>query len=74
VFSYAGAGEFFYFATVSTKWRCEYIAYLRSVGKGKTTQHDAVLRSTARAYYNDPYRFGLVLPNTELASVQAPTR
>jgi hypothetical protein len=62
VFSYAGAGEFFYFATVSTKWRREYGLFLESVGKGKVTQHDAVLKSAARAYYNDPYRLGLVLP------------
>jgi hypothetical protein len=48
LFSYTGAGEYFYLATVSRKWRDQYQLYLASVAKANVTLHEAAFRSPAR--------------------------
>jgi hypothetical protein len=52
VYSYAGAGEYFFFATVSTEWLLMYRKFLESVGKGKTTLYDAAFKSPARSTWS----------------------
>jgi hypothetical protein len=54
VFSYAGAGEYFYFATISSAWRYQYQVYLASVDKANVTLHEAAFRSPTRSAWSVP--------------------
>jgi hypothetical protein len=54
VFSYAGAGEYFYFGTVSREWRDQYQLYLANADKANVTLHEAAFRSPARSTWSVP--------------------